>query len=54
MVAAGQPGHPAGVDQLLPQQGIGHLRADLQIVSDLGDRPPSGNQSRTFRRNSAG
>ena len=47
-------GDLAAVDQLLAPPRIDHLRADIEVISDLSDGRPATTRSRTFRRNSAG
>jgi hypothetical protein len=44
LISAGQPRYLTAVDQLLTAPGIARLSADLQIVRDLRNRPPRGNQ----------
>jgi len=45
LVPAGDPGHLPAAGQVLPPPRIDHLRADLQVIRDLGYRPAGGYQA---------
>jgi hypothetical protein len=53
LLAAGQTGHQAPVDAVVPPPGGDRLLADPQIPGDVGHRPAS-TRSTTLRRNSGG
>lgn len=44
----------AADDELLPPPGVNHLRADVQIISDLRDRPTCAHQIQDLPPDSAG
>jgi hypothetical protein len=48
VIGTGHARNLAAVDQLLAAPGIDRLGADLQIMGDLGDRPPRGDQIQDF------
>jgi len=48
MIGAVHAGYLAAAGQLLPPSGIDHLRADIQVMRDLRDRPPRRDQVQDF------